>query len=382
MASSVAVVRCQSYGYQEVEESVESVLSLLGGMQKFVQPGDKVLIKPNLLSASNPSEAITTHPSVVKAVVKQVMAAGGVAIIADSPGGPMNHAILDRAYGKSGWKMVADETGAALNFNTDSVVVSNPEGKIVKRLDVIKILEEVDVVITLPKLKTHMLTKFTGATKILFGVVPGLTKPAYHMKFNDVGLFSEMLIDILLYVKPSLSIMDGVVGLEGDGPGSSGIPKTAGVILGSSDSVALDVVATTVIGMDPLEVPIIQKAVARGLSTGKISDICVLGRSVDEVKVKFRKPSGEIGLIGRMMGSEFLRGLLLKNTLLYPMSNNRCEMCGVCVRNCPAEAITLSGRAYMDLKKCIRCYCCHELCPHKAVELKRNAVGRILCGGV
>ena len=371
MAPIVAVVRCDSYDENAVEASVLDALIRLGGIKRFVKPGDRVLLKVNLLSASSPEKSITTHPSVVKAVVKQVQSAGGIPIIGDSPGGPFNRRVLESAYAKSGMKAVSDETGAVLNYDTGSKQVSYPEGKLLKKIDVINLLGEVDVVITLPKLKTHTLTRFTGATKILFGVVPGLTKPAYHMKFADVGLFSDMLLDILCYMKPALSLMDGVIGLEGDGPGTSGVPKKAGLIMASEDSVALDVVASSVIGMDPMDVPILRKAVDRGLSSGVLSDIEVSGEKVEVVRVPFRQPSGDTGGIGKALASKTLRGLILKTTIAYPVANKNCVGCGVCMQNCPAAAISMeSGKARMNLSKCIRCYCCHELCPHKAVDLR------------
>jgi uncharacterized protein (DUF362 family)/NAD-dependent dihydropyrimidine dehydrogenase PreA subunit len=371
MAPTVALVKCASYDESEVEASVSKALNLVGGIDKYVKKGDRVLLKINLLSASAPEKAITTHPSVVKAMVKQVQSAGGIPVIGDSPGGPFNRKMLETAYQKSGMKAVADETGALLNYNTGSKKVSNPQGRLVKKLDILKLLDEVDVVITMPKLKTHTFTKFTGATKILFGLVPGLTKPAYHLKFSDIDLFSDMLLDILVYVKPSLSVMDGVVGIEGDGPGAQGEAKKVRVILASNDSVALDVVATTIIGMKPKDVPILRRAVERGMTSGDVSDIEVAGEKIDDVKVSYRHPSGSEGLMNTVISNKIIRRLLLKAVIPYPVANENCIRCGICKQNCPAGAITITDKARMNLSKCIRCYCCHELCPHKAVTLKR-----------
>ena len=369
MAPCVAVVKCESYDEALVHEKVCEAINLIGGIERFVKPGDRVLLKINLLSASSPDKAVTTHPSVVKAMVREVLKAGGKPIIGDSPGGPFNKIMLDNSYEKSGMTEVARETGAALNYNTGWHEASYPGGLLLKRLDLIDLLDEVDVVITLPKLKTHTFTGFTGATKILFGVVPGLTKPTYHMRFSDVDLFSDMLLDILGYVKPSFALMDAVVGIEGDGPGVSGSPKKAGVILASADSIALDVVATSIIGMEPTDCSVIRRAVHHRLSSGKLSDVEVLGEKIENVKTKFMQPSGA-SLFEKVMHSRMLRRLGLKIVAPYPAANDRCVKCGVCVQNCPAKAITIRERAEMDLQKCIRCYCCHELCPHKAIDLK------------
>jgi uncharacterized protein (DUF362 family)/NAD-dependent dihydropyrimidine dehydrogenase PreA subunit len=371
MAPLVSVVRCDSYEESVVESSVSEALASIGGIGKYVKTGNRVLLKVNLLSASAPDRAITTHPSVVKALVKQVQSAGGIPIIADSPGGPFSRSMLESAYKKSGMYSVAEETGARLNYDTSSKQVSNPEGKIAKKLDIISILDEVDVVITVPKLKTHMLTKFTGATKILFGVVPGLTKPAYHLKFAEIDNFCDMLLDILAYVRPNLSVMDCVIGMEGDGPGSSGTPKKVGIILASEDSVALDVVASSIIGMKVDEVPILKRAKERGLTTGNLSDINVAGVKPEEAAVKFRLP-GANGGMNKALSNKGLRSFLLKYSVSYPIANDKCVGCGVCKQNCPADAIEIKGIARMDLKKCIRCYCCHELCPHKAIDLRSH----------
>jgi uncharacterized protein (DUF362 family)/Pyruvate/2-oxoacid:ferredoxin oxidoreductase delta subunit len=371
MAPSVSLVKCSSYDEGAVDASVSRALDLAGGIGKYVKKGDKALLKINLLSASAPEDAITTHPSVVKAVVKQVQSVGGIPVIGDSPGGPFNRKTLEHAYEKSGMTAVAEETGAVLNYDTASKTVSNPEGRLVKKLDIISLLDDVDVVITMPKLKTHLFTRFTGSTKILFGVIPGLTKPAYHLKFPDVGLFSDMLLDILVYVKPSLSIMDGVIGLEGDGPGAQGDAKKAGIILASQDSVALDAVATTLIGMDPLSVPILKRAADRIMWTGNVKDITVLGERIDDMKVSFRQPSGNHGMMNTVMSSSILRRIFLKAAVPYPVADKKCVRCGICKQNCPAGAITITDKARMDYSKCIRCYCCHELCPHKAIRLKR-----------
>ena len=371
MVSQVAVVKCGSYDESEVEEAVGRLLSLLGGIGCYIKPGDRVLLKPNLLSASDPGRAITTHPAVLKAVVRAVQAAGGKPLIADSPGGPFNRGSLESAYAKSGFKAVAEETGAELNYNTCSMVAHYPEGVLLKRVDLLAILDEVDVVITLPKMKTHMLTTVTGAVKINFGLVPGLTKPAYHLKFQSKELFADMLLDLLLCVKPRLALMDAVVGLEGDGPGSHGTPRKTGLLLGSADALALDVACADIMCIPPLEVSTTQRAVLRGLTSGRAGDLTVVGERLDDVRVQYRKPSGKKGVIGTFISSRLINRMLLDLTLPYPVANSACVRCGVCKQSCPAAAITITDKAYMDRRKCIRCYCCHELCPHKAVSLKR-----------
>lgn len=336
------------------------------------------MLKTNLLSPTTPDKAVVTHPSVVAAVVRLVLEAGGIPIIGDSPGGPFTRGRLEQVYRLAGLYEVAGETGAILNFDTRAIQVSHPEGVLMKRLDIIHVLQDVDVVIALPKLKTHQLLTLTGGTKILFGVVPGLCKPGYHGKLAGTGKFADMLLDILGYVKPALMVMDAIVGMDGKGP-SAGTPKHMGLVLASPDAVEMDVVAASLVGVDPESVPTIKAAMARGLTTGRLADVTVLGVSVEEAKVRGFKlpPKGlDMDSVPRP-----LRNVIVNQLVLRPWPNpQRCNRCGVCVQNCPVGAIALGrqGPARVEQSKCIRCYCCHELCPATAIELKRSFLTGLL----
>ena len=245
MSKRVSITSCADYKQERVDAAVRQTLARLGGIQSFVSAGQRVLLKPNLLSASIPESAITTHPAVVEAMVKLVQEGGGIPIIGDSPGStaPYTERGLRHVYKITGMADVARRTGATLNWDTTVVELSRSDSKIMKRLDIIKPALDADVIINLPKLKTHVFTTFTGAVKNLFGVIPGYNKPAYHAKLRDVVHFSEMLLDILGSVTPDLSVIDGIIALEGDGPGKRGKPKRVGALIAGTDSVALDVVA-------------------------------------------------------------------------------------------------------------------------------------------
>lgn len=339
------------------------------------------MLKTNLLSPSTPDRLIVTHPTVVAAMARLVKEAGGTAIIADSPGGPFTRGRLEQCYRKAGLYEVAAATGASLNFDTRSIQVPHPEGHLVKRLDLMQLVEEVDVIIGLAKMKTHALMTFTGATKLMFGLVPGLTKPGYHGKLSGADRFAEMLLDIVSYVKPALTVMDAVVGMEGNGP-SGGDPRNVGLILAGVDTVALDLVAARVAGIDPLKVLTIRAAVRRGDTTGRLADVGVLGESVEDVKV----PAFKLPAKGLDMDSmpPLLRNLVVNQLVLRPWPDpKRCTRCGVCRQNCPVGAIALDGDApaKINQEKCIRCYCCHELCPETAIELKRSALANLLSRG-
>jgi len=385
LTPQVAIVKCRDYQQPAVDRAVRESIDLLGGMGQFVQPGQKVLLKVNLLSATTPERGIVTHPAVVEAMVRLVQEAGGNPLIADSPGAsvPYTEGGLKRTYKASGLMEVAQRTGAVLNWDTSYEEVAHPEGFLVKRLEVIKPVLEADVVISMPKLKTHVLTTFTGATKILFGVVPGIAKAVLHARMRNVTHFALMLLDVTTLVKPALVLMDAIVGMEGDGP-SAGHLRDVGVILASRDSVALDAVATSIVGFDPLKVPTLREAATRGLWTGKVDDIEMLGASTAEVLVPdFQPPSTrsreDVTLYSPFITNYF--GPLITNhfTLRPVPQRGRCIACGDCVVGCPQQVITIvDSLAVIDYGGCIRCYCCHELCTEGAIDLERSWLGSLV----
>ncbi|MCD6519603.1 MAG: DUF362 domain-containing protein [Anaerolineae bacterium] len=403
MPERVALVRCAEYDPTQVEAAVRRSVELLGGMEAFVQPGQRVLLKPNLVRAAPPEKAISTHPTVVAAVAKLVREVGGQPFIAESPGGPYTAGILRASYRKTGMAQAAEESGAELNFDTRAVQVSHPEAKVLYRLDLIQPAVEADVIINLPKLKTHNLSALTLAVKNLYGLVPGTIKISYHAKLQQRELFCQGLVDLLTYVKPALQIMDAVVGMEGEGP-SGGDPRPIGAILASPSALAMDIVAAALVGFDPLDVLTTRVAVERGLTSGRLEDVELVGDSLEELRVPdFRKgieaeldpglvprflrrllrmeSSAEGDARGRGLFRALSSGWVWKQLVAMPYATEKCVGCGYCAENCPVQAIQIvDGRARMDGRTCIRCYCCHELCPYSAIELRRPLLGRLLMG--
>lgn len=378
MKTIVSLVGCDSYERDKVRKAVRESVNLVGGMGSFVKSGQRVLLKVNLLMASEPEKQIVTHPAVVRAVAELVQEAGGKVVIGDSPSGPFNKAMLKRTYEKAGLVKLAEELEVELNYDTNYSMKSNPKGRLLKAMEISDYVSKADVIISLPKLKTHAFMQFTGATKIMFGAIPGVTKVAYHSKLKTPQDFAEMLIDLLELTKPTLSIMDAVVGMDGNGPSAGGL-KDIGVIMASPDSVALDVVAVNLVGMNPDTVPPLSVAKARGLTSGKLEDLEVLGGRIEDFKVRdFKKPptAAKPNIIMRMVWG--MTPILSKHLIMYPISTDRCVRCGVCRDNCPVQAITIKNRAVMDYGRCIRCYCCHETCPNKAIELRKPLLGRII----
>jgi uncharacterized protein (DUF362 family)/NAD-dependent dihydropyrimidine dehydrogenase PreA subunit len=372
----VSIAKCETYESDQVRHALKAALEPLGGIGAFVQPGQRVLLKPNLLMPIRPERAITTHPAVVEAAVKLVQDAGGEPVIFDSSAVPTG-LVMRRVYRDTGMAEVAERTDAELGYDVAAVQVSTPDGVLLKRLDLLKICQDVDVVISLPKLKTHGLTTLTGAIKNLFGLVPGMMKPAYHAKLPDVDAFCDMLLDIAAYVRPALTVMDAVVGLEGNGPSTQGVPRQIGALVAGADTVAIDAAVCQLIGLRPNQLPLFRAAERRGWWPMEID---LTGTPVAELAVPdFRLPETARSVEGRTR----LSSLVAKRTRLFvpfPVpQDGRCTACRTCERVCPVQAISIVDRlAVVDYDACIRCYCCHEMCPEAAIDLESSWLGRLL----
>ena len=382
-AKTVAVVGCGSYGREEVLSAVGRAISLLGGLERFVSQGQRVLVKPNLLQGAAPAKCVTTHPEVVYAVARLLRDFGCKVVIADSPGGGTlyTEGALRKAYALSGWNEVVEELGVELNLGTGYMEVPNPQGKVLKRFLIIDPAMEAEAIVSVPKAKTHVLTTMTGAAKNLFGVIPSLEKPSMHARYQSVAEFSEMIVDLNELLRPRLQIMDAVMGMEGDGP-NSGEPRRIGVILASGDYSALDSVAARLMSLEPMEVGTFAAAAGRGLIRPDAADVELVGDPLGRYVVRdFKKPKTKSRVKGFTQHRLSSVGAsLAKAYSLKPVVNReRCNGCGQCVRICPKKSIVLSkekARIYTD--QCIRCFCCHEMCDSRAIELKRSMAGRAI----
>lgn len=378
MDNTVTLVRCTEYSLEQTEAAVRLSVDLLGGMGRFVKPGQRVLVKPNMLSASDPARAVVTHPTVVRAVVKLAQEAGGRVLIADNPFvPPLTRGAWENIYERVGLAAVAAETGAELNMQLIPQQRAHPDGLLIKLVDTTSFLTESDVVISVPKLKTHSLMRLTGAVKNLFGTVPGTIKAGYHVKLQTVERFADMLLDLADFVRPALTVMDAIVGMDGDGP-SAGQPFPIGAILAGPDPVALDVAALSLVGHEPISVPVVAKAVARGWTTGRVGDLRLLGDDLAALRVTgFHLPPGGRSEMDLVPG--FLLPLATRLLVANPHVNQGCTGCSTCIENCPVQTIVqIGGRAQINLSGCIRCYCCHEICPEQAIGLRQSWLGRTL----
>lgn len=378
MNNKVSIVKCEQYS--NALSAVERAVSLIGGIEKFVKKGDRVVIKPNLVSKKKPDEAVTTNPDFLRAVIIMAEKAGGIVTIAESPGGPYNTAALKGVYSVCGVDKAIEGTNAKLNFDTAFTEVNYSEGKTVKNIPVINPILEADVIISLPKLKTHAMTSYTGAVKNLFGVIPGTHKAELHFRLNERKAFCSMLVDLHECVKPTLSIMDAVWGMEGNGP-TAGQNRHIGLVMASENSHALDMAACRLIDYTPDEVDTVREAVERGLVGRGADSLDIVGESLNELVIKdFLKPESHFNLLKLISLPASLNARLTNALASKPKMNySMCVSCGECARCCPPKAIDMSlGRPVIDEKKCIKCFCCQELCPKKAVMIKRPLLNRLM----
>jgi len=369
--TQISVQMCGSYDIEEVHKAVIESVNAIGGPESFIKNGDRVLIKPNMLQAKSPEEAITTHPSVIEAVIKMVQDCGAVPLVGDSPGGPARG--MEIFWEATGFLDVATKTGAKLvNFEkTGSYKKKRNE----RDYWIAKKALDVDLIINVPKIKSHGLTVFTCAVKNIYGVVPGLIKTGYHKDAPSPIKFAEYVVDIYALAKPQLTIVDGVIGMDGTGP-SSGNPKELGMILASQDGVALDCFLCKILGKDPMDVPINRIAVEQNIGEGDLERIEILG-TVPVIK-DFNWPPNIGGTIDKIPA--WVASAIMKFYWSRPAIDTEiCNKCSTCIKSCPVDAlIEKTDFPEFEYGKCINCLCCMEMCPEKAVYEEKSPVSRII----
>jgi uncharacterized protein (DUF362 family) len=353
-----AMVCIQKSTYQTIH--LDSLLSPLGHLKKYINKDERVLLKVNLLNASIPSKAVVTNPLLVKETIEAVLKTGGIPYIGDSPSGQFTKRRLKKVYEKAGLLKLSRELGIELNYDTKTTKVPIPHGKQLKKTPLCNFILQADKTIALPKIKTHSYMIMTLATKIMYGAVPGLTKAKYHSFFLRRSSFADMLLDILSVAKPDLIIMDGIIGMQDNGP-ASGTPVNLGVLLAAENAVAMDIAVCKMLNIEPVGIPVLKRAKVRGLWPKKIQYPHL---TPNDVKYT--------GFILPSSADYLLTGK--KTPQQSPKITIKCISCGLCEEICPKNAIeNVPDGAQIDYTKCIRCYCCHEICPENAIELEIRA---------
>jgi len=370
----VALEKVESYDSEAVKAGLTALLHHLGGMKAFVKPGERVLIKPNMLSAKPPEAAVTTHPAVLRATIELVQSAGGVALVGDSPGFGTLRSVAKR----SGMLAVIEATGAELvEFAETRAVTATGQ---FRRFEVAAAYLDADKIINLPKLKTHEMMTLTCGVKNLFGILVGAAKPAWHLQAGfDRELFARVLLEIYQLRPPDLTVVDAITAMEGDGPGS-GDPCHVGLLLAGVNPLAVDMIAAEIAGIPKKLLFVERQAEKLGLQGSSRSELEVVGFDFKNLHLPpFKLPplsDVEFGL------PRFLKNRLRNLLTTRPVQiKSRCVLCGVCVKACPPGVIKIVGRKLeFDYRRCIRCFCCRELCPEAALAVRKGLLLKIFGG--
>ena len=325
--------------------------------------GRRVLLKPNLLRSSTAEAGIVTHPAVLAAVIREVEARGPAEIVVGDNPGLFSYGANESAFAETG---LGPAAGAYYrNIGTDGVKVRLKTSGFDGTVLVSRAVIEADVVISLPKFKTHGLTVITGAIKNSYGILPGAQKARLHMAAGSPERFHETIVDVFTLRVPDFFIMDAVIGMEGNGPASTDL-RSVGCLLASDNAVAMDAVMARMMGLDPARLRFLQRASADGLGRFEADRIEVIGKMpvLDDFKLP---PLGGEAIAGNAAVQEMICG----RTCLKPKADTeRCTGCGTCVDQCPAGALTLvDDLPQVDPESCITCFCCQEMCPEQAMAL-------------
>jgi uncharacterized protein (DUF362 family) len=348
----VGIVRCSNYHQKNVDDAIKKSLDLIDF--KF-EKNKKVLIKPNLVveKSQNP-EATVTNKAIIEAVCKILKENNCKIFIGESSFTDTSNCF--RAYGLD--RLAKKYNAKLIIFEQDKLVkISNPNAKILHSFPISKTLKNMDLIINMPKLKTHLLMKYTGAIKNLYGVIPGGLKQRLHNQAKGERNFSNLLLDIYESIHPRLNIMDGIIGMEGQGP-TSGNPVRSELILCSKNALALDMACARLIGVNPNKVYYLRYALKRKIYPSFKFNLVGMKTLPS---LKFKIPKGD--LTGKMSS-------LFKEKPIV-VNESKCKKCGLCASKCPKKAIKLNPYPCFDRKKCIRCFCCMEICPNDALSLEK-----------
>ncbi|MCK5529514.1 MAG: DUF362 domain-containing protein [Kiritimatiellae bacterium] len=361
----VSFLRCDNYS-SDMQAVVEKLLADIGGIEKFVKPGQKVLLKPNMLTARTPEQATTTHPEVVRAVIRIVKAQGAIVSVGDSPA---NITKISELWDTTGIKKVCDEEGVPLlnfeNAGSETLTIYGTS------INIAKPVMEADVIITLPKVKTHVLTTYTGAVKNLYGTIPGFQKTMIHKMFPKPNAFGRFIAALYDEICPQLAIADGILGMDGEGP-SGGNPFQLNFLAASADSAALDSSICRLLDINVNAVGYLKTIGHEQIGIITEDDIELRGTPLIEIKpIDFHVPS--------TLRTRLIPGWLVKLVdpfvWIRPDFGDKCVFCGKCINACPVDALTINKgeKPFLpDPEKCIGCCCCHEICPEHAIEMQQS----------
>jgi uncharacterized protein (DUF362 family)/Pyruvate/2-oxoacid:ferredoxin oxidoreductase delta subunit len=381
--SVVAIVRCESYERETVARALTECLELLGGLSRWVRPRARVLVKINHLGDHTPEEAIVVHPLVTELLAGMCKAGGAHVVVGDGLG----RSGLE-GFGKSGTLKATEAAGVTLvNFKGSPHPSVPVPGRFLSQVPVAQAVLDAEVVISLAKMKTHVLTLLTGAIKNTYGYPPVGLCQSLHRRYATPADFAQVVVDVFQARPPDLTVVDAVVALEGYGPSRGGRPKPVKLLLASEDAVALDAVLGELMGYGGSEVPTTVAASRRGLGEGDRARIEIRGVGLAEARPKkFALPERVIragrllSALPRPLYQAFRR--LSRETIAVPeVLTAHCIACGLCVRHCPtgaAQMVRGEKAAHIDRNLCISCFCCQEFCESDAIGLTHRPMGALI----
>ncbi len=367
--STVSISRCPGYDAAQVEVAVRKMISQLGGIEKFVKPGSRVLVKPNLLMAKDPQAGITTHPAVIRSVIRILKDINCRIFVGDGPSvfGAQDENI-DEVYRQTGVEELCRQEHVEL--------VKFDKRRWRGKFPLTTWLDECDCLVSVPKLKTHSLTLMTGAIKNLYGLVSGTYKTELHKDYFHPDEFAGIVVDVYEQARPGLTVIDAIVAMEGEGPGTGGKLRDLNVLLAGADCVALDSVMGVIMGIFPSDVPTIKEAAARGLGAGQMASIVVLGEDIKGLGVRpFVLPAASL----KAKIPKTVVNLLKDLINYYPRINHsKCIRCRACIMTCPKKVMSMKNdKVMINYKGCISCFCCSETCPVNAIKVKKSLAAKL-----
>ncbi|TCL62178.1 uncharacterized protein (DUF362 family) [Hydrogenispora ethanolica] len=373
----VSLLQCESYG-TGLKSQLEKLLAPLGGLGSFFRPGDRVLLKPNLIGPRSVESAATTHPALILAMAELVKDCGGRVGVGDSPGIGSAESVIKRL----GMEAALKRLGAAIvEFNTPVALAGFgrelPFERRYKNLFMARELDDFDQLINLAKLKSHGQMGVTLATKNLFGCVVGTNKGRWHFNAGkDLDGFARLLLEIALTARPGLHIVDGIIGMDGNGP-SNGRPRQLNILAAGGNPLALDRVIVELLQKRPEQFPLFAAARALGLPGLELAEIAIAGAGPETLRVEdFQIPAfHRTHIFVNETFSRIASGLLKQRMLL---DEKACVNCRKCEELCPARAISYAGRIRIDDSQCIQCCCCQEMCPVGALRVSEPFTVKLL----
>ncbi len=374
--AKVALIGCPDYDLSHVKPALLRGFSYFGGVETVFPKEKRILLKPNLLTGEKSERAVTTHPSIVRATAEILFEKGFTVGYGDSPG--FGSTVL--VAKKAGIYSSLENLKVKMEDFNRKTEISSQLGLQNRQFVIAQALFDYDAILSLPKLKTHGLTRITGAVKNQFGCIPGLLKSEFHFKLPDVYHFSRMLVDLNLVLQPRFYVMDAIVSMEGNGP-RNGKPRFMGVLAFSSDPVALDATLSRLIHLDPQLVPTCVEGEKGNLGRWQANAIELTGDDISHFFVPdFDVQRGSVEVYKKEGVLRFFRNLFLSRPVIDP---DRCKKCGVCVEVCPARPPALEWEEKSSVPKhlyqyCIRCFCCQEMCSHGAIEVRKPLIRKVM----